>query len=513
MEMQQYVEILQRRKWVILLTTIMTVAVVGVGSYLTTPIYSASTVVRIAQIQDLSVGYFDLNYSVRLMNTYEHVLKSRPFLEEVVQRLDINILRLDPNVLPKDLAKRIKVEVLADTELLKITVESTNPRQAMEIANTLATLLIEEGQKLYAGQGKGAREILQEQLTIVEENLTKDRARFQSLLKADSGQDQAGTIQDLNARIRIQEQTYAMLLNEYDQARVAEAMRANSISVVEPAITPMAPSKPRLKLNIALGGLVGLVGGMGLAFLFENLDPAMHSADSLEAVAKVPLLGWIPRFSIPRGSRQGAILLDGDELSPVPEAFRILRSNILALAPGRPLKTLLIASAERGAGKSMVLANLAAAIAQAGRKKVIVVDSDLRNPCLHQVFDVPNERGLSNVVLDMNRVDTALQETKIPGLRVLPSGGPFPPNSGELLDFLNMQKLIKKLAEETDMVLLDSPPILAVADAAMLAPMVDGVLVIAAQDQATAKGIRRALQQLDKVGARVLGIVFNKAKA
>ncbi|MFQ5814047.1 MAG: polysaccharide biosynthesis tyrosine autokinase [Anaerolineae bacterium] len=545
MEIREYIEILGRRKWVAVLTTIVTVTVVGLGSYLMTPVYSASTMVRIAQVQDSSIDYYALSYSERLINTYTHLLKSRPFLEEVIQRLDLNML-------PEDLAKRIKIEALANTELIEITAESTNPRQAMSIASTLATLLIEQRQKVYSGQGKTAREILQEQLTIVEENLRENRALLQSLRNDNTGQDQAGRIQDLNTRIRIQElaiveedlredttllqslrndntgqdqagriqdlitririqeQTYAMLLDEYEEARVGEVMRANSISVVEPAVLPNVPSNLHMKLSIALGALVGLVGGIGLAFLLENLDPAIHSADDLEAVAEVPVLGWIPSFTSPRKSRHGTTLLDGDGRSPAGEAFRILRSNIISLASGTPPKTLLITSAEPGAGKSTVLANVAAVMAQAGRK-VVVVDTNLRHPCLHQVFDLPNELGLSNIILAPSEVSAVLQETKIQGVSVLTSG-PLPPNPAELLGSSKMRKLIKELAEEANMVLLDSPPILAVADATVLTPMVDGVLLVAARDQATGRRVQRALQQMDRVGVRTLGLVFNKAK-
>jgi len=504
MEIQRYLEILEHQKWVVVLTTVVAVAIVGLGSCLITPIYSASTLVRVAQPRDGSIDYFDLDYSVRLMNTYAHVLRSRPFLEEVIRRLDLNILS-------EDLAKSIKAEGLTDTELLRITVESTNPRQAADIANTLATLLIEQSRRVYFGQAKTAREILQEQLTLVEENLTADRALLRSLLDDESGQDQAGGVQNLNRRIQIQEQTYATLLNEYDRAQVEEAMRANSVSVVEPAIVPHAPSKPRMKLNIGLGALVGLVGGAGLAFLFGSLAPVIHSVDDLEAVAEVPILASIPGFALRRRSRHRAILLNSDGRSPAGEAFRILGSSILSLASGQLPKTLLIASAEPGAGKSTVLANLAIAMAQAGRQ-VIVVDSDLRAPCLHEVFDLDNELGVSNVILDLSGMDRALQDTKIQGVRVLPSG-PVPPNPAELLGLSKMEELIKRLAEDTDIVLLDSPPMLAIADTAVLAPMVDGVLLVAARHQATGKCIQKALRQLDMVGAKALGLVLNKAKA
>lgn len=291
MDIQHYVDILERRKWVVLLTALVTVYIAGLGSYLVTPIYSASTMVRIAQIQDGVIDYADLNYSARLVNTYAHVLRSRPFLEEVIQRLDANASQQDPDLRPEDLARKIEVEVLAETELLRITAESTSPTQAMEIANMLATLLIEQGQRVYAGQGKTAREILGEQLVIVEESLARDRARRQSLYADNSGQVEAGTIQGLSAKIQIQEQTYAMLLNQYEEARVAEAMRANSISVVESAIVPKTPSRPRIMLNIALGFLVGLIGGMGLAFFFENLDPGGVLCGSVRGHTRSTVMG------------------------------------------------------------------------------------------------------------------------------------------------------------------------------------------------------------------------------
>jgi len=504
MELRRYVEILEARKWVVVVTMIVTIIVAGLGSFWMTPVYSASTTVRIAAIQDNSVGFFYPNYLDRLMHTYVQLLRSRPFLEQAIQRLDLNIL-------PEDLVKTIKAEALSDSELIKITAESSNPRLASDIANMLATLLIEQGQKVYFGQGKSAREILQEQLAIVEEKLAADRVLLQSLLAESGGQAESGRVKDLNTKIGIQEQTYATLLDQYEKARLGEAVRANSISVVEPATIPEVPSKPRVPFNIALGALVGLVGGIGLAFLIENLDSAIHSADDLETLAKVPLLGSIPSIPVPWKSRGDPILLNSDALSPPREAFRILRSNILAPANGSPPRTLLIASAEQRAGKSTVSANLAAAMAQAGRR-VVVVDSDLRRPCLHQVFEVPNEVGLSNIIQDSGRVDTALQATKIQGVRVLTSG-PFPPDPAGLLGSSKMKALIQELAQEADIVLFDAPPILAVAETAVLAPMVDGVLLVAARDQTTGKRIQRALKQLEKVGARALGIVFNKAKA
>jgi capsular exopolysaccharide synthesis family protein len=504
MEIRHYLQILERRKWIVIVVTAVTVAVVGAASFMMPPVYSASALVRIAQVQDRDISYYDLNYSERLMNTYVQLLRTRPFLEEVIQRLGLNMS-------PEDLGQSTKVEALANTELLEITAQSTDPAQAMAIANTLGALLVEQRANLYTGSGRSQLEILQDQLTVVEEDLARDRASLQSLLDRGADLEQPGTAQDLNSRIQTQEQTYAMLLNEYEQARLAEAARASSVSIVEPAVLPDTPVEPRVALNIALGLVVGLVGGIGLAFLLENLDQSIYSADDLERRAEIPFLGSVPSLRVPRRLRGQALLLRHDGQSWAGEAFRVLMSNVLSPGSGRPPRTLLVASVEAGAGKSTVLANLAVALAQSGRK-VIAVDSDFRSPCLHRVFDVPDGLGLSNVIFERGKLASALQETEIPGVRVLASG-PLPPNPAELLGLARTRQLIGELANGVDMVLLDSPPLLEFADAVVLAPMVDGVVLVAARGKSAGRRIQKALRQLDKVGAKSIGVVFNKAEA
>jgi capsular polysaccharide biosynthesis protein len=263
MELRQYVDILWRRKWMVLLTAMVTVAVVAVGTYRMTPVYATSTTVRVALAHSGSMEYADYMYAERLMNTYVEILHSRPMLQEVIQRLDLRIV-------PEVISKKIKAEVVANTELISIRVEDGDPRRATAIANTLASLLIERSHRLYTGDGKSAREILQEQLEVVEGNLEQDRMALQGLI--DGNGDAPEDVEALNHKITLQEETYAMLLRQYEEARLAEAMRANSVTVVEPAIEPKAPSKPRKMLNIILGALVGTFGGIALAFLVENLD-------------------------------------------------------------------------------------------------------------------------------------------------------------------------------------------------------------------------------------------------
>ena len=320
-----------------------------------------------------------------------------------------------------DLASAIKVESLPNTELIRVTVNHRDPRQAAAIANMLTVLLIEQGQKVYAGEGKSALEILQEQLTGLESRLGDDRTLLANLsaITPDPDAPKDGSPVDLAARIKVEEQTYATLLSQYEKARTDEAMRANSISVAERAVVPPAPSKPNRKLNLVLGALVGLLGGLGLALLFENLDPSTHSAADLATAGTLPLLGQIPTFGLGKGGRRPiATSTGGAGQAAASEAFRVLGMNTLAVMADRQPRTLMLSSAEPGAGKSLLAANLAAALAQTGLR-VILVDGDLHHPRLHTLFDLPREPGLSDVVHDPGKLDGALQTTPALGVQLV----------------------------------------------------------------------------------------------
>ena len=488
------------------------------------PTYSASATLRVAQAQSASLEGLDYVYAERLMNTYVKIVRSRPILEEVIQRLELSKT-------PEDLATKIEAEALANTELIRINVEDGSPQRARDIANALATVLIEQSQSLYSGGAKSAREVLQERIKVIEGDLEQDRASLQSLVNGAASVQ--GEIDALNSEIGLEEEIYATLLGQYEEARVAEAIRASSIAVVESAIEPEWPSKPRKRLNIMLGALVGLVGGMGLAFLLENLDTTLYTMEQVSDVSRLPILGKIPEFGgqggiaiynsgiqipvlgkipVPKihrfGSQRGAaIYTSGDSLQA--EAYRLLRTNILSLGYDTPLKTLQITSAERKEGKTTVVANLARAMAQAGRK-VIAVDGNLRVPALHHVFELPNEVGLSSILEQRASLEEASQNTRIPRLQVLTSG-PLPPNPAELLGAPEMVALLDQLVQEFDIVLIDSSSLLAVADAVVLASLVDGVMVVIGLAQVTQGAARVALKQLADVKAKPLGVIVNRA--
>ncbi len=196
--------------------------------------------------------------------------------------------------------------------------------------------------------------------------------------------------------------------------------------------------------------------------------------------------------------------------SPVSEAYRTLRTNIQFSGLDRPLRTLLVTSTSPTEGKSTTLANLAITIAQAG-KRVIVVDCDLRKPTIHEIFGLPNRVGLTSLMLPSEDASEALQDPGIDNLTVITSG-PIPPNPSEILASHRMEELLAALAQQADFVLLDSPPILAVTDAAILASRVDGVLLVVKAGSTKRDLAQKAKAQLQKVNAHLIGIVLNGVK-
>jgi capsular exopolysaccharide synthesis family protein len=453
MELEAYLMIFRRRKWVIVVMVAVAVTVSVIGTLIVTPTYVASTTLRVLTFGSGSAEWtsYASRYTERLMNTYTEVVVSGPMLEELMDRLGL------------DETPRIEVEILPATELMRITVEEVDPIQAALAANTLAEILISRTRELYTGHGRSSQEILSAQLIQIEHELEQARKEYEDLV-AQFPED-VERITTISRSVRVKEEIYTSILQQYEEARLREAMLANTLSVIEPAVVPRSPSKPRKALNIALGFMVGLAGGVGLSFLFENLDTRMYATEQIEAVTALPVLGKITAARRPR-------------------QVALFNSNSSA--------------------------NLALAVAQSGRN-VIAVDGDLRLPALHRIFDLSNEVGLSSVLKQEATLDEAVQESKTPGVQVLTSG-PLPPNPAELIDSPRMAALIEQLAQQFDMVLLDTPSLLAVTDAVVLAEAVDGVVLVVGRAQARREAVRAARQRLADVKARSIGVVVNRAE-
>jgi non-specific protein-tyrosine kinase len=284
-----------------------------------------------------------------------------------------------------------------------------------------------------------------------------------------------------------------------------QGLRDPALSVIEPAIVPEFPAQPRAELNIALGFLVGLFGGLGLGFLLENLDTTLYTTSQIEKATERVVLGGIPQS---KRKQHGLVF---DSTSPQAEGFRRLRINLSILDQNAPLRTLLVTSAEPGEGKTTIAINLAYAMAQA-KQRVLLVDCDLRLSTLHQVFDLPNDCGLSDILQHNASWARVIQESKrIAGLSILSSGA-APSNPSELINSREMTALIKQAAEQFDIVVLDTPALLAVKHAAALASTVDSVLLVVERSRARQSAVRAACELLVNAKARSIGVVVNNTE-
>jgi len=206
---------------------------------------------------------------------------------------------------------------------------------------------------------------------------------------------------------------------------------------------------------------------------------------------------------------QSSLIALRDPRSPAAEAYRTLRTNIQFSSLDKPLQTLLATSTAPDEGKSTTIANLAVTMAQA-EQRVILVDCDLRRPTLHTLFDLPNETGLTSMILAPEDAEIPLQDTGVAGLSLLASG-PLPPRPADVLGSRRMEAAIARLRSEADIVLFDTPPVVAVIDAAVLATKVDGVLLIFQASRTSRERARQARQILEKVKANIVGVVLNNA--
>jgi len=488
MDLKQYLLILWRRKWVIVITTLVTLVVVIIATLKTTPIYSATATMRVASTSSGSITSYDYMYADRLMNTYVKLATTRPVLDELEQKL--NLSELPP----------IEVKTLSQTELIQITVEHSNPETAALAANTLAEILINQSLELYTGSGESSLEILSEQVSSMEEEVNQARATYTNLVE--NSPEDTEAIQTAQEMLDLKQQMYSSVLEQYEQTRLRASLRANSVSVVEPAFPPPDPAKPRKELNIALGFIVGAVGGLGLAFLFENLDTTLYTTDQIEAVTKLPSIGRVPQLGK---------LNSFDDMNTdfsYGEAFRRLRTNILSVE--FPVRTLMITSARPREGKSRIVANLAFVMAQSGRR-VVVVDADMRVPTQYKLFNIENNVGLSSILEQNARFTDELQSSDFQGVYVIPSG-PLPPNPSELLGSDQMKLLIEKLKNTFDLVIIDTPAILAVADAVILAPMADAIALVICRGKTSRGDVRSVQTQLSKINGRFIGVIENKAE-
>lgn len=303
-------------------------------------------------------------------------------------------------------------------------------------------------------------------------------------------------------------QIYESLMQRAKETGVSSELKTSNIRVVDRAETPRRPSSPDYALNLLLGLLGGGTFGVGLAFFFEYLDSHIKTPDEIVTHLHMPALGMLP--AVNAKEFEGYPLLDHHISAGFSEAFRAVRTNIIFSSAEEGSRTLVVTSTGPGEGKTTFSANLAISLAQTGQR-VLLIDGDMRKPKLQEAFGVAQEPGLSNLLVGKTKASECVRKTRTPGLWVLPAGK-IPPNPAELLGSQRFREFLIGLKEHFDWVLLDSPPVMAVIDAAVVAHRATGVVFVVGAEMTSRHNAMAAVKQLENAHAKFVGAVLNKVE-
>ena len=304
----------------------------------------------------------------------------------------------------------------------------------------------------------------------------------------------------LAREVEAQRQFYDVLLRRVTEIRVAAGLPTSKVQILDRATPPRYPSQPKKKLNLLLGALVGLVGGIGLAFVFEYFDTTLKTPETVEHYLHLPSLSVVPDFvSIPHKQPQLPAL--------TAESYRLLRTALL-LSPETAPKIILLTSGKQAEGKTATTVNTAMMFAQMG-VKVLIIDADLRRPACHLFMNVEKSVGLSSVLMRQVELREAITPTPFANLFLL-SSGPAVPNPTEIVGSADMQALLAALRPSYDYIFVDSPPVIPVSDAVILSTMVDGVVLVANARSTPKQIVKAACSRLQYAKANILGVVLNQ---
>ncbi len=526
MELRRYFSVIKRWWWLLIVGVIIPTSISYHFLSKQPALYQAKVTLMVGTtLQQASPSESLMRTSATLAQAYTVLVKRRPITQAVIQRLNLERT-------PEELAKQITAWISPEAQLLEITVTDTNPQAAALIANALADELIRQSPGSVE-ESRRQQAFVRAQLADLEVKITKVEGEIRELENALANLTSAAEIAEAQQRLSglqgvatSYRSTYASLLQSLIDSSV------NILTVVEPAVEPTFPVSSKSRLILLVAGAAGLALSLGAAFVIEYLDDTVRwESYKGRALLELPVVGLMPRLPQKDGRISTDIPLD----SPEAEALRLLRADIsltlarrsvstfLPVSPGRgesrttaivasPISTLLVTSPGPREGRTSIVASLGMVIASGGQR-VIVVDADLRTPDLHEVFGLPNEYGLCELLLGHEpSLPKALQETGIPNLSLLAAGRP-PLDLALALTSPRLVELTEALREQADIVIFDSAPVLLAPDTAILSGLVEGTLLVVRDGYTTLENASRAKERLSAYeGSPVMGVLFSRAR-
>lgn len=530
MELRDYLHVISVRRWIIILAVLVVTVTALVASYLQRPAYEAQSVLL---VKERNAGASLLGSELpglslqpeRSIQTHLKLLKMPSIALRAARSLQSGDVERGETPAGGQGASRsaradeIMSELSADadpqTNLIYVKVLDPSSGRAASIANAVAEEYAQANRELNTAEIEKARSELSFKLRDTEEDiysLTKIVARDKEKNSPAPGGMTAAQWRAVKrnaaTRLKMAMTTYQMLTSKEEELKIAQSMEPGEATLIQRAQIPESPATPKPLRNGLLGLILGLSLGVGMAFTIEYLDDTIKIPADIERNFALPLLGQIPVHGT---SGHPSLIVNARDDSPAAEAYRALRTAISYLNYDGSVGTILVTSGRPNEGKTSVAVNLAAALAHAGYR-VVTVDCDLRQPALHETLDVPNEKGLTNVLVGQLTLDRALQPTGLRNLCTL-TAGPTPPNPSELLNSYRMDEVLATLKQSVDYVILDSPPALLFTDSAVVAPKADGVLLCATVGETTREEARHLADTLVDQRIRKLGVALNKVPA
>lgn len=504
-EVRELARILLKRWWIMALAATIMAGAGYVVSRNMEPVYEATSTLLVGQsLQATNLSSGDIQIGQHLAVTYAAVGRRQPVLQGTVDSLNLDVTW-------QELRSRVRIEPVEGTQLLEISVEATSRAEARNIADEIARQMIllspsnstspeeEEAQSFVGERLESLRLRIDNAQNRIEE-LESEVSPLDTALEMRSRQDEIDSLEQL---ITGWESNFAQLLTLREGDNTV-----NHLALVEPAEARPNPVRPRIWLNTLISGILGLGLALGGILLKEYTDDSLRTTDDLERAVGLASLGEISRM---RGERYSSKLISTlGPFSPTSEALNVIRSNIGFLSNGKLPEVILVTSAGIGEGKSLTAANLALSMARAGIETVLI-DADLRRPTQNRIFSTSNRRGVTDLLITEDaEPEDYLSRTTVDSLKLIPSGK-LPTNPAELLDSERLELLLKALVNRFEVVVVDGPPILLTADAALLANKVDAVVMVVQSGRTSRVEARKAVSILRQADASIVGAVLNYA--
>jgi capsular exopolysaccharide synthesis family protein len=496
-ELREALVVVWRRKWSILAITLLMVGVALLASSRQIPIYESKARVLVTPVDITATDTLppqDPN-----IETEAELVNSVAVAEIVANNLDVS----GP---PRQLLNNLTVDQRSDTEILEINYRDPDPSQAQRVAMGFAEAYLQFRKETVTEAILRSAEATDQQIAVLTENLQEINRRLDGLSETNPNR---GLLESQVADVGAQ-----ILQLRLQQVGLSQKVTVGRI--IQPAALSSSPVSPNHVVNAGFGLFAGVAIGVGVAFLRDRLSENVRSSEEAEAYLEAPVLGVIPRVPEWRRRKKSFLVTAVHWRSPAAEAYRVLRTNVMSSAASSGVKSIAVTSAHAGEGKSATVANLGVVLARAG-KRVTLVSADLRRPRLHTYFEREGQRGLIEVLAGQVALADALQEVTLPTrgfdadpafLRLLPSGR-VPEDPTELITSDALARVLRALEDVSDFVLIDLPPVFPVTDALIVADITKNVLLVIGPKAITRPSLAATRQQLDRIGARILGGVLN----